>query len=83
MISPKTRSLLVQLRDETKHLEELLACNQDHSGSLRRVKEYAELVDLSVERDHPVASPPPGVFDLRKQLGRVPTVAEYNATRGR
>jgi hypothetical protein len=28
-------------------------------------------------------TPAPGVFDLRKQLGRAPTAAEYRAARGR
>lgn len=33
------------------------------------------------ERDKP-AAPRPGVFDLRRQLGRAPTVAEFRAARG-
>jgi hypothetical protein len=87
MLSNEARKLLCQLRDETKHLEELLACGQDFTGSLRRVGEYAELATQRVNSDHPVASfaelTLPGAFDLRRQLGRAPTAAEYRATRGR
>lgn len=54
MISPKTRRLLSELRDETKHLEELLDCNRDFTGSLRRVQEFAALAAQSVKDDHPL-----------------------------
>lgn len=48
-----------------------------HSKILKARNRYREM--------HPPTrvKPLPGVFDLRRQLGRAPTAAEFAATRGR
>ncbi len=53
--------------------------------SLDEAIERAGAVDWSATIIADVEAEPgplPGVFDLRRQLGRAPTVAEFRATRG-
>lgn len=93
MIHEKTAATLVVgdvLSNNGAVIDQVVSCGHGKSVYIRAKFDDGYTQVVTVPATTPITTwtpdptdPPPGVFDMRRTLGRAPTAAEYQAERGR